>query len=106
MMALTQRQGVKMAVYVIADIEVLDPVLFEEYRQKVPATIAAYGGRYVARGGHTEVLEGSWTPKRCVVLEFPDMERFKTWWTSPEYAPLRALRQRASNSSLVVTQGL
>jgi uncharacterized protein (DUF1330 family) len=52
------------------------------------------------------VLEGSWTPKRCVVLEFPDMERFKTWWSSPEYAPLRALRQRASNSSLVVTQGL
>jgi uncharacterized protein (DUF1330 family) len=105
-MALTQRQGVKMAVYVIADIEVLDPVLFEEYRQKVPATIAAYGGRYVARGGPTEVLEGSWAPKRCVVLEFPDMERFKTWWSSPEYAPLRALRQRASNSSLVVTQGL
>jgi uncharacterized protein (DUF1330 family) len=106
MMAFTQRQGVKMAVYVIADIEVLDPVLFEEYRQKVPATIAAHGGRYVARGGPTEVLEGSWTPKRCVVLEFPDMERFKTWWSSPEYAPLRALRQRASNSSLVVTQGL
>ena len=99
-------QGNKMAVYVIADIEVLDPALFEEYRQKVPATIAAYGGRYVARGGHTEVLEGSWEPKRCVVLEFPDMERFKTWWSSPEYAPLRALRQRASNSSLVVTQGL
>ncbi len=95
-----------MAVYVIADIEVLDQVLFEEYRQKVPATIAAHGGRYLARGGATQVLEGSWSPKRSVILEFPDMERFQTWWNSPEYAPLRTLRQRATNSNLVVTQGL
>lgn len=95
-----------MAVFVIADIEVLAPSLFEEYRQKVPATIAAHGGRYVARGGHTEVLEGSWSPRRCVILEFPDMEHFRTWWDSPEYAPLRALRLRSTNSNLVVTQGL
>lgn len=95
-----------MAVYVIADIEVLDQTLFEEYRQKVPATIAAHGGRYLARGGATDVLEGSWSPKRCVVLEFPDMGRFRTWWDSPEYAPLRTLRQQATRSHLVVTQGL
>lgn len=48
-----------MAVYVIADIEVLDRPSFEEYRELVPATIASYGGRYLARGGDTEVLEGS-----------------------------------------------
>lgn len=95
-----------MAVYLIADIEVLDPALFEEYRQKVPATIAAHGGRYLARGGTTEVLEGSWSPRRCVVLEFPDMDRFRAWWSSPEYLPLRDLRQRATRSNLIVTQGL
>ncbi len=95
-----------MAVYVIADIEILDPPLFEEYRQKAPATIAAHGGRYVARGGSTEVLEGSWSPRRCVILEFPDMERFRSWWDSPEYAVLRALRQRAATGNFVVTQGL
>lgn len=95
-----------MAAYVIADIEILDPQLFEEYRQKVPATITAHGGRYLARGGATEVLEGSWSPRRCVILEFPDMERFRTWWASPEYAPLRTLRQRATRSNLIVTQGL
>ena len=95
-----------MSVYVIADIEVLDPASFEEYRQKVPATIAAYNGRYLARGGATQVLEGSWSPKRCVVLEFPDMDRFNAWWTSPEYAPLRELRERSTNTHLVVTQGL
>lgn len=95
-----------MPAYVIADIEILDPVLFEEYRQRVPATIAAHQGRYLARGGATEVLEGSWSPPRCVVLEFPDMEHFRAWWSSPEYAPLRALRQRAAKGNLIVTQGL
>lgn len=95
-----------MSVYVIADIEVVDQGLYEQYRQGVPATIAAHGGRYVARGGATEVLEGTWSPKRCVILEFPDMERFRAWWTSPEYAPLRAIRQKAAKSHLVVTQGL
>jgi uncharacterized protein (DUF1330 family) len=93
-------------VYVIADIEVVDQSLYEQYRQGVPATIAAHGGRYLARGGATEVLEGTWSPKRCVILEFPDMERFRAWWASPEYAPLRAIRQKAAKSHLVVTQGL
>jgi uncharacterized protein (DUF1330 family) len=95
-----------MPAYVIADIEVIDQGLYEQYRQGVPATIAAHGGRYLARGGETEVLEGSWSPKRCVILEFPDIERFRAWWSSPEYAPLRAIRQRAAKSHLVVTQGL
>ena len=95
-----------MPAYVIADIEVLDQALFEEYRQKVPATIAAHKGRYLARGGATEVLEGSWSPRRCVILEFPDMQHFRAWWTSPEYTPLRELRLRAAKSHLVVTQGI
>jgi uncharacterized protein (DUF1330 family) len=68
-----------MAAYVIADIEVLDSAGYEEYRRQVPATIAAYGGRYLARGGATEVLEGAWSPKRCAILEFPDMAQFKAW---------------------------
>jgi uncharacterized protein (DUF1330 family) len=95
-----------MPAYVIADVEVLDATGYEEYRQKVPATITAYGGRYLARGGATEVLEGSWSPKRCVILEFPDMERFRAWWDSAEYVPLRRLRERTTRSHLVVTQGL
>ena len=95
-----------MVAYVIADIEVIDAAGYEEYRRQVPGTIAAYGGRYLARGGATEVLEGTWSPNRCVILEFPDMERFKAWWSSPEYAPVRAIRERTTQSNLVVTQGL
>jgi uncharacterized protein (DUF1330 family) len=54
----------------------------------------------------TEVLEGSWSPERCVIVEFPDMATFNSWWSSPEYLPLRAIRERTANSQLVVTQGL
>lgn len=95
-----------MLAYVIANIEVLDAEGYEEYRRGVPATITAYGGRYLARGGATEVLEGNWSPKRCVLLEFPSLDRFKAWWDSPEYRPLRAVRERTTRSSLVVTEGL
>jgi len=85
---------------------VLDRVGYETYRQQVPATIAAYGGRYLARGGATEVLEGSWSPRRCVILEFPSMAQLKAWWDSPEYQPLRAIRERTTRSHLVATEGL
>ena len=95
-----------MTAYVIADVEVLDPAGYEAYRQQVPATIAAYGGRYLARGGATEVLEGSWSPRRCVILEFPSMAQLKAWWDSPEYQPLRAIRERTTRSHLVATEGL
>ncbi|MBU6437529.1 MAG: DUF1330 domain-containing protein [Betaproteobacteria bacterium] len=95
-----------MPAYVIADIEVKDPAAYEEYRQKVPTTISAHGGRYIARGGTTRVLEGDWAPRRCVILEFPSMQHFEQWWSSPEYRPLRALRERAAHSRLVVTEGL
>lgn len=95
-----------MTAYLIADVEVIDQTAYEQYRQQVPATIAAHGGRYLARGGATKVLEGSWSPKRCVIVEFPSMEQLEAWWSSPEYAPLRAIRERAARSNLVVTQGL
>ncbi|MEO5700574.1 MAG: DUF1330 domain-containing protein [Casimicrobiaceae bacterium] len=95
-----------MPTYVIADIEVTDPTGYEEYRQKAPATIAAFGGRYLARGGATEALEGNWLPQRCAILEFPSMAAFKAWWESPEYTAIRAIRQRTTTSRLIVTEGL
>ena len=95
-----------MPAYLIADVEVIDAAAFEEYRQKTPATVAAYGGRYLARGGALEVLEGDWTPPRISILEFPDLAAIRRWWSSPEYAPLRALRQRTARSNLVITQGV
>ena len=95
-----------MSAYVIADVEVLDSAEYETYRQQVPATIAAFGGRYLVRGGALTVLEGTWSPKRCVVLEFPSMTQIKAWYDSPAYVPLRAIRERSTKSNLVMVEGL
>jgi uncharacterized protein (DUF1330 family) len=90
---------------VIVDIEATDPVSFADYQTKIGATIAAFGGRSLARGGATEVLEGNWTPNRLVILEFPSRARLKEWYKSPEYAPLLNLRKASSSSNLVATEG-
>jgi len=95
-----------MAAYIIADVEITDPARYAEYIKVVPGTIARYGGRFVVRGGRTETLEGSWSPRRIVVLEFPTFERAREWWASDEYRAPKALRQSASISSLIVVQGI
>jgi uncharacterized protein (DUF1330 family) len=95
-----------MSAYLIADVEVLDSAAYETYRQQVPATIAAFGGRYLVRGGALKVLEGAWSPKRCVILEFPSMAQLKAWYDSPAYVPLRAIRERSTKSNLVMVEGL
>lgn len=91
--------------YVIADVEVVDAAGFEAYRARVPATIAAYDGRYLVRGGATETKEGDWSPRRLIVLEFPSVARARAWLASPEYAPLIELRRRAARTRLVVAEG-
>jgi uncharacterized protein (DUF1330 family) len=95
-----------MAGYVIAEVEVTDPQGFEEYRQLVPASIEKYGGRFVARGGQTETLEGQWQPKRLVILQFDSVERAKQWWASEEYREAKAVRQRTAISNLVIVEGV
>jgi uncharacterized protein (DUF1330 family) len=94
-----------MPAFLIANIDVTDPVMFEEYRAKVPAVIAQYGGTYRVRGGAMETVEGTSPFKRLVVLEFPTMAGLKTFYHSPEYAPLIALRQRASSGDVVMVEG-
>jgi uncharacterized protein (DUF1330 family) len=92
--------------YVIANVEVTDPVAYEEYRKMVPASVAAFGGRFVVRGGAFEVLEGDWQPKRLVVLEFPSVEQARAWYDSEEYREAKALRLRTANSSVVIVAGV
>ena len=94
-----------MAAYLIGDIEVTDPETYDKYRAGVPATIAAYGGKFLVRGATGEVAEGTWTPNRLVVIEFETMERAKAWYDSPEYADLKKLRQSASKGNLIFAEG-
>jgi uncharacterized protein (DUF1330 family) len=95
-----------MAVYVIANVSVTDPERFAEYGQGVPASIALYGGTYLVRGGAVEVKEGSWRPRRLVIIQFESMERFRAWYDGPEYAALKPIREQAAESDLIVVQGV
>jgi uncharacterized protein (DUF1330 family) len=95
-----------MATYADVNIRVTDPDRYAEYRAKATDTIAQYGGKYLARGGAVEVLEGEWDPKRLVILEFESMERLREWYESPEYAPLKQQRGEAAAADLVAVEGL
>ncbi len=95
-----------MSAYVIVNIEVHDPERYEGYKQIAAPAVAAYGGRYLARGGRAELLEGEWAPKRVVVLEFDSLERAKTWLESPEYREARALRHATAHTDMVVVEGM
>ena len=95
-----------MPAYVIAHIDVKDPVRYQDYIKMSPVSIAQYGGRFIARGGKTDVLEGDWHPKRLVLLEFPSAEQARRWWESEEYAPAKALRQATSVGELVIIDGV
>ena len=95
-----------MSAYVIVDIQVTDPVGYEEYRKLAPPIVAAFGGKYLARGGKTETLEGDWSPKRLVILEFESAERAKEWLNSPEYRGARQLRRQTTQTNMVVIEGV
>ena len=95
-----------MAAYMIVDLTVNDPEGFARYREMVPPTIAAYGGRYLARGGAISPMEGGWDPARIIVLEFPSVEQAKAWWSSPEYAEAKALRMQTADTKMIIVEGL
>jgi uncharacterized protein (DUF1330 family) len=94
-----------MTAYVIVDIEVTDPNGYKEYVKLAPEAVKLYGGKYLARGGPNETLEGEWQAKRLVILEFPSVEQAKKWLNSSEYAPARALRHKYARTNMVVVEG-
>ncbi len=95
-----------MSAYIIVQVDVHDPQRYQKYREMVPPTLEAYGGRFVVRGGQTETLEGDWDPGRVVVLEFDSVERAKAWWSSEEYREPKALRQRTADTQMIVVEGV
>lgn len=95
-----------MAAYLISDVSVKDAEAFESYRTRAAASIAQYGGRYLVRGGAIEPLEGGWTPGTLIVVEFPDLDRARAWYRSPEYASALEFRDKALSRNLVLVDGI
>jgi uncharacterized protein (DUF1330 family) len=95
-----------MPAYVVVEVEVNDPVRYEDYKKMVPPSLEPFGGRFLVRGGKVDNLEGDWAPKRLVIVEFPSVEEAKAWWDSTEYAEAKALRQATAKTQMIVAQGL
>jgi uncharacterized protein (DUF1330 family) len=91
--------------YLVAHIEVHDPVAFEEYRTRVVPVIEAFGGRYLVRGGALETMEGAEQRRRLVILEFPSMDAARGFYHSPEYAPVLQKRLSSAASDVILVEG-
>jgi uncharacterized protein (DUF1330 family) len=94
-----------MPAYIIVDIEVVDPAGYEKYKPQAGPTVEKYGGKYIVRGGRSEVLEGDWQPKRLVVLQFDSVERAKAWLNSDEYREPKKLRHASAKTNMIVVEG-
>ncbi len=94
-----------MSAYIIVDVQVTDPEVYAGYIKLVPATVEAYGGKFIVRGGAAENLEGDWEPNRVVVLEFESVAQAKAWYNSEEYREPKGIRHGASHGKMIVVEG-
>ena len=94
-----------MSAYIIVEVDVKDPERYADYRTMVPASLAAYGGKFLIRGGQVENLEGDWEPQRFVMIQFDSVDQAKRWWDSEEYREARNLRQAISDTKMIVVEG-
>jgi len=94
-----------MPAYIIVDVTIHNAENYEDYKKLTPASIAAYDGKFIVRGGATETLESDWQPGRLVVLEFPSVERARQWWSSEEYAPAKTIRQANAYTKMILVDG-
>jgi uncharacterized protein (DUF1330 family) len=99
--------GTPMPAYVIASVtDARDAEKLARYREGNTAAVEKHGGRFIARGGELETLEGDWPAVRIVIMEFPDMAAARGWYETDDYAPLRELRQSASDTDIVLVEGI
>ncbi len=95
-----------MPAYVIAYAgDVRDDAALQEYRRRNTDAVANHGGRFIARGSAVHVLEGPWPWERVAMMEFPDADAARAWYGSEEYTPLKAMRQAASTTQLILVEG-
>jgi uncharacterized protein (DUF1330 family) len=95
-----------MPAYLIANVDVKDAGKFKDYMKATPSVIKQFGGKFLVRGGDFEICEGSWNPKRLVLVEFESMQKAKQFYNSPEYKAIIDLRQSSAYTEWVFVDGL
>jgi uncharacterized protein (DUF1330 family) len=96
----------KMPAYLISEVEVQNPQGYEEYRKLVKATLDKYGGKFLARGGKIDVMEGKWSPKRVVIVEFENLAKARQWYDSAEYKLPKEIRQKNAKANIIAVEGV
>ncbi len=91
--------------YLIANVDVHDPVQYEEYKKLSTLAMKAHGAEVCIRGGRVEVMEGNWAPSRVVMLKFPSMDAARGFYHSPEYAAAIAARQGIADMRMIIVEG-
>ncbi|MBC7717667.1 MAG: DUF1330 domain-containing protein [Pseudorhodobacter sp.] len=95
-----------MSAHVIFNVEIRDMARYQDFMKGVKPALDAANGRYLAGGNAHKVYEGDWQPRRIVVLEFPSVAAFESFYTGPVYQGLRAVRDECSSARLVSVEGL
>ena len=95
-----------MSAYLIADVEITDESVYAQFRERMTPTLEAYSGKFIARGGEIDVIDGSWNPKRLAIVAFDSMEQARSWLASPEFKELDGIRTSSSNINLVLVEGV
>ncbi|HKO59021.1 MAG TPA: DUF1330 domain-containing protein [Thermoanaerobaculia bacterium] len=95
-----------MSAYIVSRVKIHDAGAMQRYMKEAPATVAAFGGRYLVRGGDVQALEGTWEHERMVVVEFPDKAAALAWYESEMYRPLRDLRQASAEAVILIADGV
>ncbi len=95
-----------MSAYVIFDVEIRDMTRYQEFMNGVKPALDAAGARYLSRGGAHTVHEGDWSPRRIVLLEFPSVAAWQTFYNGATYQGLKGIRDQCSSARLVCIEGL
>jgi uncharacterized protein (DUF1330 family) len=95
-----------MSAYLIANVDIKDSERIQKYLASTPEILKKYTGRFLVRGGQIWVAEGNWSPARLVVVEFDTFEKAKEFWNSPDYKPLKDLRQSSADTDMIIVDGI
>jgi uncharacterized protein (DUF1330 family) len=91
--------------YWIARVRITDPERYRGYMALAPAAFAAYGGRFVVRGGDPMTVEGEAPPERVAIIAFDSVATALACHDSPEYRAARAAREGAAEVEIVIVKG-
>ena len=75
------------------------------YMREMDATLEPFGGEFIVHGGNIDAFEGEWDGD-LVIIRFPDRTSALSWYESPEYQRILALRIQNSRSMVAIVEGV